>query len=86
MVKTVHGIVHGKTIELAEDLGVAEGQQVEIQVRVIHKTTRMTGEGFLRTEGALADDTEWDGIMEEIHQARKPDRRHRSPSPDLGEP
>jgi len=77
MVKTVHGIVHGKTIELAEDLGVAEGQQVEIQVRVIQKTTRMTGEGFLRTEGALADDTEWDGIMEEIHQARKREWRPR---------
>jgi hypothetical protein len=84
MVKTVHGIVHGKTIELDEDLGVAEGQQVEIQVRVIQKTPRMTGEGFLRTEGALADDTEWDAIMEEIYQARKRERRPQFP--DLVEP
>ena len=36
------------------------------------------------TEGALADDTEWDAIMEEIHQARKADRRPQIP--DLGEP
>ena len=83
MTKTIHGTVHGKTIELDEDLGVAEGQEVEVQVRVICKTARKAGEGFLRTEGALADDTEWDAIMEEIYQARKLDRRPQIP--DLGE-
>jgi hypothetical protein len=71
MTKTMHGKVHGRTIELDEDPGVAEGQEVEVQVRVLPKTGRKPGEGFLRTEGALADDTEWDAIMEEISQARK---------------
>jgi hypothetical protein len=33
--RTVHGIVRGKMIEIDEDLGVAEGQEVEVQVRVI---------------------------------------------------
>jgi hypothetical protein len=84
MTKTIHGKVHGKTIELDEDLGVAEGQEVEIQVRVIPKAFRKAGEGFLRTEGALADDTEWDAIMEEIYQARKLERRPQIP--ELGEP
>jgi hypothetical protein len=84
MTKTLHGIVHGRTIELDEDPGVAEGQKVEVQVKVIPKTPRTPGEGFLRTEGALADDTEWDGIMEEIYQARKLERRPQTP--DLGEP
>jgi hypothetical protein len=84
MTRTTHGRVHGKTIELDEDLGVADEQEVEVQVKVIPKITRMPGEGFLRTEGALADDTEWDSIMEEIHQARKLERRPQSP--DLGEP
>ena len=84
MTKTLHGRVHGRTIELDEDLGVADGQDVEVQVKVVTKTTRTPGEGFLRTEGALADDTEWDSIMEEIYQARKRDRR--PPFPDLGEP
>lgn len=56
MTKTVHGIVHGRTVELYEDLGVAEGQEVEVQVQVIPKTARKPGEGLLRTEGALADD------------------------------
>ncbi len=35
MTKTLHGKVHGKTIELDEDLGVAEGQEVEVQVKLI---------------------------------------------------
>ena len=35
MTKTVHGIVHGRTIELAEDLGVVDGQAVEVYVRPI---------------------------------------------------
>ena len=84
MTKTTHGKVRGRTIELDEDLGVAEGQEVEVQVRVLPKADRTPGEGFLRTEGALADDAAWDVIMEEIYQARKRDRR--SQTPDLGEP
>jgi hypothetical protein len=35
MIKTLHGRVHGKTIELDEDPGVAEGQEVEVQVKVV---------------------------------------------------
>jgi hypothetical protein len=84
MTKTIHGKVRGKTIELEEDLGVADGQEVEIQIKVISKPGSKTGEGFLRTEGALADDGEWDGIMEEIHRARKQERRPQIP--DLGTP
>jgi hypothetical protein len=83
MTRTMHGKVHGRIIELDEDLGVAEGQEVEVEVKVIPRATRTPGEGFLRTEGALADDPEWDSIMEEIHQARKLERRPQSP--DLGE-
>ncbi len=35
MTKTLHGRIHGKTIELDEDLGVAEGQEVEVHVTVV---------------------------------------------------
>jgi hypothetical protein len=84
MTKTLHGKVHGKIIELDEDPGVAEGQEVEVQMKVVPQATPKTGEGFLRTEGALADDEEWDAIMDEIHKARKLERR--PPIPDLGEP
>jgi hypothetical protein len=71
MTRKIHGKVHGKTIALDEDLGVADGQAVEVQIRVILKTGRKPGEGFMRTEGALADDTEWDAVMDEIHRERK---------------
>lgn len=79
MIKTLHGRVHGKTIQLDEDIGVTEGQEVEIQVKVIPLSSRRPGDGFLRTEGALADDTEWDAIMEEIHRSRKRGRRPQVP-------
>ena len=84
MIKTLHGTVHGRTIQLDEDLDVNEGQEVVVQVKVVLSSSRKPGEGFLRTEGALADDTEWDAIMEEIHRTRKLERRPEIP--DLGAP
>ena len=57
-----------------------DGEEVEIQVRVLPKTTP-PGEGFLRTEGALAGDEEWDAIMAEIHQARRLERRSAAANP-----
>ena len=76
MTKVIQGKVHGRTIELAEDLGLADGQEVEITVRTVSITpTPKPGEGLLRTEGALADDPHWDAIMEEVHRARKLERR-----------
>ena len=83
MSKIRRGLVHGRTIELDGDLGVPEGAEVEVQVRVISKPPRKPGEGFLRTEGMLDGDTEWDAIMEEIYQDRKRDRRPQAA--DLGE-
>lgn len=74
MTKTIHGTVHGRTIELDEDLGVADGQEVEVQVKLV-TPARKWGEGILRTAGALADDPYWDAIMEEVHRARKLERR-----------
>ncbi len=35
MTKTLHGRVHGRTIELDDDPDVADGQEVEIQMKVI---------------------------------------------------
>ncbi len=74
MTRTIRGKVHGKTIELVEDLGVPEGQDVEVQIKVI-SSAGSWGQGILRTAGALVDDPYWDGIMEEVHQARKAERR-----------
>ncbi len=76
MTKVMHGVVHGKTIALEEDPGLAEGQLVELTIRPAERpSSRQPGEGFIRTEGALADDPYWDAIMERIHQERKSDSR-----------
>ena len=54
-----------------------DGQEVEIEVRVVAKkdAAAKRGNGLLRTEGALADDPFWDAIMDEIYQERKSDTR-----------
>lgn len=74
MTISLHGTVHGKTIQLDEDPGVPEGQEVEVRVTVI-PNKKPWGEGIQSTAGALADDPDWDEIMQEIHQSRKVDRR-----------
>jgi hypothetical protein len=84
MSKILHGKVRGRTIELDEDLGVAEGQEVEVQVRVIAKMSGQPRGGSLGTEEVLPGDAEWDAAMEEIYQARKLERRPQIP--DLGDP
>ncbi len=76
MIRSTQGIIHGKTIELVEDLGVAEGQRVEVQVKII-PTGRPWGDGLRRSAGALAE--EWtdddDRILGEIYHERKQDAR-----------
>ncbi len=76
MTRTMHGKVHGRTIELEEDPGVAEGEQVEITIKTV-SAKQPWGEGLRRCAGALAG--EWtdedDRILEEIHEDRKRDSR-----------
>ena len=58
MTSTVHGIVHGKTIELDEDLGVGEGQEVEVQVKVLPPTLpsqRPMSEGLAKLYAVLGE-------------------------------
>ena len=71
MTKIVHGKVHGRTIELDEDLGLVDGQEVE--VRVISPEKKW-GEGILCSAGGWANNPEMDAIMEQIHQDRKMER------------
>lgn len=84
MTKTLHGVVRGKTIELDEDLGVVDGQEVQIQVTVLAPKKRLPGPppGWQpgrasATAGALADSwtEEDDRVLEEICQDRKREGR-----------
>jgi len=74
MTKTVHGVVHGRTIELDEDLGVSEGQEVEVQVKLVTKNGTW-GEGIRRSAGGWNDHPEMGAIMDKIQQDRKLERR-----------
>jgi len=74
MTKTLHGTVHGKTIEFDEDLGVADGQAVEVQLKITQPTKKW-GDGILRSAGGWAAYPEMAAIMEQIHQERKHERR-----------
>jgi hypothetical protein len=72
MVRSFHGVVHGKTIELRDEIDLAEGQEIEITVRVIPQKGKW-GDGILRCAGAMATHRtdEDDRILEEIYQDRK---------------
>ncbi|MBW3540605.1 MAG: hypothetical protein KY476_10055 [Planctomycetes bacterium] len=70
----LRGIIHGNVIELEGDAGISDGEHVEVIVRRVVPQGREPGEGLLRTEGALANDPEWDTIMDEIQQSRKHER------------
>jgi hypothetical protein len=80
MIKTTHGKVRGRTIVLAEDLGLEDGQEVRVQVIPVPPAAAW-GEGLRRCVGALAD--EWaeedDRILDEIYQDRKRDSRRDIP-------
>lgn len=80
MARTIHGTVYGRTIRLDEDLGVVEGQQVELQVKLV-PPSKQWGDGLRRCAGALADDwtEEDDRILAAIHEDRKRDTRPEIP-------
>jgi hypothetical protein len=80
MTKTIHGKVHGRIIELDEDPGIPQGQEVEITLKAV-PARQPWGEGLRRCAGALAN--EWteedDRILAEIHQSRQQDSRKELP-------
>ena len=76
---SIQGIIHGKTIELAEDPGIEDGQHVEVDVRII-SPARKYGDGILRSAGGWGGHPELDTVMETIQLERKHERRTESES------
>lgn len=68
--RIVTEVIHGNTIHLRDAINLADGLVVEVIIRTACEK-RQPGEGLLRTEGALADDAEWEAIMHEIQQSRR---------------
>jgi hypothetical protein len=68
-----HGVVHGQAIQLSEPLGVPDGQEVEVVVRVV-ETGRPWGEGIRRSAGVAAEVPGFDEAFAEIERERKASR------------
>jgi hypothetical protein len=73
MTKIMHGIVHGKTIELDQEVGVPDGQKVEVAVHILPTAppTESWGEGLRRCAGALGGIPGLAEDMELIMRERK---------------
>ena len=85
---TMHGTVHGNMITLDHDLGMADGQEVEIQVRRIGAKKRLPGPppgwkpgSVTSAAGLLADSwtDEDDRILEQIGRDRRRETRREIP-------
>lgn len=70
MTHTTHGRINGKIIELDDDLGVPNGYEVEVIVRVM-ESTNTWGEGIRRSAGAAADVADFDEVFAQIERDRK---------------
>jgi len=77
MIRRVHGIVHEKTFEIEEDLGLSAGDKVSIVIEGHQSSQDKRGEGLRRCAGALADNwtEEDDKILDEIYRSRHADSR-----------
>ncbi len=74
MSNVIEGVIHGKTIELAVDPGLKDGQRVRVQV-IVRPVADLDAQraALMRVAGSMADDPEFDAVMEEVADARKPD-------------
>lgn len=70
MTKTIHGTVRGKIIELEEDLGMADGQAVEVIVNPT-KARQPWGAGISRSAGVAVHDREFDEVFEQLARDRR---------------
>jgi len=71
---TWRGVVRGKTIELEQEPGLPDGQEVSVTVQPVVSTGEKLppGEGLRRSFGGWADDSEGlDPYLEYVRQQRK---------------
>ena len=76
------GVVHGKTIELDEETGLSDGQEVNVLVQPVEAGEQRLspGEGLRRAFGGWAEDAEeLDAYLEWNRQQRKMSRREIAP-------
>ena len=70
MNKIMQGVVHGRIIELSEDPGVSDGQQVQIVLTAVPATS-FWRDGIRRSAGAAADIPGFEEAFRQVEQERK---------------
>jgi hypothetical protein len=70
MAEVIQGVIHGNTIELQADPGIADGMTVEVTIRAISEHDARVA-AILRTAGSMADNPEFDAAMEEVERYRR---------------
>jgi len=77
--KKLRGVIHGKAIELDEQTGLAEGQEVTVTVQPVARTEAASSEAMdalKRAAGSWTDDMEGlDRYLEWNRQQRKVQRQ-----------
>ncbi len=74
------GIVHGRTIQLDDEIGLPDGQEVTVTVEPVKVGELAPGEGLRRAFGAWADEAgELDEFLKEIRHSRQRPRRELEP-------
>ncbi|MBX7073570.1 MAG: hypothetical protein K1X71_10520 [Pirellulales bacterium] len=78
MTQILHGVVHGRTIELDAAPSALDGKQVRV-ILIGADPSASPGEGILRSAGALEDVVDIDQYIAEMAALRKRDRRKQEP-------
>jgi hypothetical protein len=68
--EAMEGVIHGKTIELANDPGLEDGQAVRVIVKPL-PTLEQRREAILRTAGSMANDPDFDAAMAQVERDRR---------------
>lgn len=71
---SMHGIIHGRTIELAEDPRIADGQRMQVEVRAVSAPSKW-GEGILRSASGWSEHSVLDEVLETIQWQRQQERQ-----------
>ena len=70
MPDAIEGVMHGRTIELTIDPGLADGQAVRVIVEPL-RTPNQTSEAIPRTAGSMANNPDFDAAMAHVESDRR---------------
>ncbi len=70
MTKVTEGVIHGRTIELRDDSGFADGQVVRVVLQGQPRPEERDA-ALCRVAGSMANDPEFDAIMDQVRRDRE---------------